>query len=164
VRRGSRPSPGAAPLSGFDSIRKASAGAGPIRSAVPRPSTDLGSTRFRTPSGGLSRPFATQRMKPKHVKQALPRGAYSLAAASGKFRSPDAWRVLAAAGFAWTFIDTEHRQLRPETVQDLTRSACVSHQPRSCAWRSCNRGARTPLRRRGLIFPRVESPELLEKA
>jgi len=106
-------------------------------------------------------------MKPNTVKQALRAGRLQLGCGFWQFRSPDALRVLAAAGFDWTFIDTEHGNFDLETVQDLTRIAVrvgispivrVADLQYALVARTLDCGAE------GIIFPRVESPELLEKA
>jgi len=106
-------------------------------------------------------------MKPNTVKQALREGRVQIGCGFWAFRSVEALRVLAAAGFDWTFIDTEHGNFDFETVQDLTRIAVrtgispivrVADLQYSLVARSLDCGAE------GIIFPRVESPELLERA
>ena len=57
------------------------------------------------------------------VKQALSEGKVQLGCGFGQLRSQDVIRILAAAGFQWTFIDTEHGGFDLETVQDLCRIA-----------------------------------------
>ena len=85
----------------------------------------------------------------------------------GQFRSPEIPRILAAAGFQWAFIDTEHGGFDLETVQDICRIVesvgfCpivrVADLQYSLVARALDCGAQ------GIIFPRVESPELLETA
>jgi 2-dehydro-3-deoxyglucarate aldolase/4-hydroxy-2-oxoheptanedioate aldolase len=75
--------------------------------------------------------------------------------------------MLAAAGFQWAFVDTEHGGFDLETVQDICRvsNMCglspivrVADLQYALVARSLDSGAQ------GLIFPRVESPELLERA
>src|SRR5436190_5779885 len=106
-------------------------------------------------------------MRKNAVKQALKEGKLQLGTGFGQFRSPDVPRILAAAGFTWAFIDTEHGGFDLETVQDICRiSALVGFCPivrvsdlqYSLVARSLDCGAQ------GIIFPRVESPELLERA
>ena len=106
-------------------------------------------------------------MKINTVKQALREGRVQLGTGFWQFRSPDALRVLAAAGFQWAFIDTEHGNFDLETVQDLARIAVrtgispivrVADLQYALVARALDCGAE------GVIFPRVESPELLEKA
>jgi len=106
-------------------------------------------------------------MKPNTVKQALREGRVQLGCGFWQLRSPDALRTLAAAGFDWAFIDTEHGNFSIETIQDLTNLAVrtgispivrVADLQYSLVARALDCGAE------GVIFPRVESPELLEKA
>ena len=101
------------------------------------------------------------------VKQNLRAGKLQLGTGFGQLRSPEIPRMLAAAGFQWAFIDTEHGGFDLETVQDICRvSAMVNFCPivrvaelqYSLVTRALDCGAQ------GVIFPRVESPELLEKA
>jgi 2-dehydro-3-deoxyglucarate aldolase/4-hydroxy-2-oxoheptanedioate aldolase len=106
-------------------------------------------------------------MKPNTVKQALREGRVQLGTGFWQLRSPDALRTLAAAGFDWAFLDTEHGNFDLETIQDLARIAVrtgispivrVADLQYSLVARALDCGAE------GIIFPRVESPELLEKA
>ena len=106
-------------------------------------------------------------MKKNIVKQALLEGKVQLGTGFGQFRSPEVPRMLAAAGFQWAFIDTEHGGFDLETVQDICRvsNICglspivrVGDLQYSLVARALDCGAQ------GIIFPRVESPELLERA
>src|SRR2546423_14518686 len=106
-------------------------------------------------------------MRKNTVKQALAEGKLQLGTGFGQLRSPEIPRILAAAGFQWAFVDTEHGGFDLETVQDICRvSLMVGLSPivrvadlqYSLIARSLDCGAQ------GIIFPRVESPELLEKA
>src|SRR6202045_1337636 len=106
-------------------------------------------------------------MKINTLKKALAEGQIQLGTGFGTFRSPDVPRILADAGFQWAFIDTEHGSFDLETVQDICRvSNMVGLSPivrvaelqYSLVARALDCGAQ------GIIFPRVESPELLEKA
>lgn len=84
-----------------------------------------------------------------------------------QLRSPEVARIFAAAGFNWAFVDTEHGGFDLETVQDICR---VSNMAGLCpivrvadlqyplVARALDCGAQ------GIIFPRVESPEMLERA
>jgi 2-dehydro-3-deoxyglucarate aldolase/4-hydroxy-2-oxoheptanedioate aldolase len=101
------------------------------------------------------------------VKQALAEGKVQLGTGFGQLRSPEIPRMLAAAGFQWAFVDTEHGGFDLETVQDICRvsNMCglspivrVADLQYALVARSLDSGAQ------GLIFPRVESPELLERA
>jgi 2-dehydro-3-deoxyglucarate aldolase/4-hydroxy-2-oxoheptanedioate aldolase len=106
-------------------------------------------------------------MRKNIVKQALAEGKVQLGTGFGQLRSPEVPRILAAAGFNWAFIDTEHGGFDLETVQDICRVANmvglspivrVADMQYSLVARALDCGAQ------GIIFPRVESPELLEKA
>lgn len=106
-------------------------------------------------------------MKPNTVKQALREGRVQLGTSFWQFRSPDALRTLAAAGFDWAFLDTEHGNFDLETIQDLSTLAVrsgispivrVADLQYALVARALDCGAE------GVMFPRVESPELLEKA
>lgn len=106
-------------------------------------------------------------MKPNLVKQALREGKFQLGVNFGQFRSPEIARLLAAAGFHWAFLDTEHGGFDLETVQDICRVAnlaglCplvrVADMQYALVARALDCGAQ------GVIFPRVESPELLATA
>src|SRR5215467_1008159 len=101
------------------------------------------------------------------VKQALAEGKLQLGTGFGQLRSAEIPRLLVAAGYHWAFVDTEHGGFDLETVQDICRVAnlsglCpivrVADLQYSLVARSLDCGAQ------GIIFPRVESPELLEKA
>ena len=75
--------------------------------------------------------------------------------------------MLATAGFHWAFIDTEHGVFDIETVRDICRESwfsglCpivrVADMQYALVGRALDNGAM------GIIFPRVESPELLATA
>lgn len=106
-------------------------------------------------------------MRINQVKKALAEGKVQLGTGFGQFRSQDVVRILAQAGFHWAFIDTEHGGFDLETVQDLCRMAVlvglcpvvrVADMQYSLVARALDCGAQ------GILFPRVESPEMLEKA
>src|SRR6476659_7892579 len=106
-------------------------------------------------------------MRKNTVKEALAEGKLQLGTGFGQLRSAEIPRILAAAGFQWAFIDTEHGGFDLETVQDICRVAVlvglspivrVADLQYSLVARSLDCGAQ------GIIFPRVESPELLERA
>ena len=106
-------------------------------------------------------------MQTNQVKQALRAGKLQLGIALWQLRSPEIARVYAAAGFDWIFLDTEHGGFDIETVQDICRVANLANiAPIVRATdvqypliaRALDCGAQ------GIIFPRVESPELLERA
>ena len=106
-------------------------------------------------------------MRTNTVKKALAEGKVQLGTGFGQLRSPEVPRILAAAGFQWAFVDTEHGGFDLETVQDICRVSnligfCpivrVGDMQYSLVARALDCGAQ------GIIFPRVESPELLAKA
>jgi 2-keto-3-deoxy-L-rhamnonate aldolase RhmA len=101
------------------------------------------------------------------VKHALKEGKLQLGMNFGQLRSPEIPRLLAAAGFHWAFIDTEHGGFDLETVQDVCRVAqlagvCpvvrVVDLQYGLVARALDSGAQ------GIIFPRMEDPKLLETA
>ncbi|HSR08048.1 MAG TPA: aldolase/citrate lyase family protein [Bryobacteraceae bacterium] len=101
------------------------------------------------------------------VKQALKEGKTQFGCSTSMLRSPEVPRILAAAGLAWTYLDSEHGAFDLETLQDLIRAAndaglCpivrVADLQYALVARALDCGAQ------GVLFPRVESPELLEKA
>jgi 2-keto-3-deoxy-L-rhamnonate aldolase RhmA len=101
------------------------------------------------------------------VKRALKEGKVQLGTSYGMLRSPDIGMLLAKSGFDWAFIDTEHGGFGIETVQDVCRTAnnaglCpivrVADLQYSLIARALDCGGM------GVIFPRVESVELLEQA
>jgi len=106
-------------------------------------------------------------MRANLVKQNLRAGKLQLGTGFGQLRSPEIPKMLAAAGFQWAFIDTEHGGFDLETVQDICRVSVmaglspivrVGDMQYSLVARALDCGAQ------GIIFPRVESPELLERA
>ncbi|MEX2262371.1 MAG: aldolase/citrate lyase family protein [Bryobacteraceae bacterium] len=106
-------------------------------------------------------------MRINSVKQALTEGRLQLGTGFGQIRSVEFPRILAATGFQWAFIDTEHGGFDLETVQDICRisNLCglcpivrVADLQYALVARSLDCGAQ------GVIFPRVESVELLERA
>jgi len=106
-------------------------------------------------------------MRVNTVKKALAEGRVQLGTGFWQLRSPEVARLLAAAGFHWAFLDTEHGGFDLETIQDISRVAAlaglspivrVADLQYALVARAFDCGAQ------GVIFPRVESPELLEKA
>jgi 2-keto-3-deoxy-L-rhamnonate aldolase RhmA len=106
-------------------------------------------------------------MRPNPLKTALTNGSVQLGSILGQFRSPEIVRIYKAAGFDWVFIDTEHGGFGIETLQDVCRVATISgltplvrvaDVQYPLVARALDCGAE------GVIFPRVESPELLERA
>ncbi len=101
------------------------------------------------------------------VKRALKAGGLQLGLNFGQLRSAEIPRLLAAAGFHWAFIDTEHGNFDLETVNDICRVSrlvglCavvrVADLQYSLVARALDSGAQ------GIIFPRMEDPKLLETA
>src|SRR5947209_9249920 len=101
------------------------------------------------------------------VKQALKEGKLEAGCSFGQLRSPEVARILAAAGFNWSYIDAEHGPFDLETLQDICRAATsaglmpivrVSELLYSLVARALDNGAQ------GIIFPRVEDPEILRRA
>lgn len=101
------------------------------------------------------------------LKAALQAGQPQYGCGFGQFRSQEVIKLLAAAGFHWAFVDCEHGGFDLETVQDLCRIAPyvnftplvrVADLQYALVARALDVGAP------GIIFPRVESPELLAQA
>lgn len=106
-------------------------------------------------------------MRVNPVKRALKEGKVQLGCGFGQIRSPEVARILAAAGFHWTFLDGEHGGFGIETLQDLCHAATsaglmpmvrVADMQYALVARALDCGAQA------VLFPRVESPELLERA
>lgn len=101
------------------------------------------------------------------VKKNLLEGKVQIGCAFAQLRSPEVARILKAAGFHWAFLDTEHGNFDLETIQDICRvSSLIGFCPvvrvadlqYHLVARALDCGAE------GIVFPRVESPELLEQA
>jgi 2-dehydro-3-deoxyglucarate aldolase/4-hydroxy-2-oxoheptanedioate aldolase len=106
-------------------------------------------------------------MRTNQVKLALEAGRLQLGLNFGTLRSAEIARLLAAAGFDWAFVDTEHGNFDLETVNDICRVAqlaglCpivrVADLQYPLVARALDSGAQ------GIIFPRMEDPKLLETA
>jgi 2-dehydro-3-deoxyglucarate aldolase/4-hydroxy-2-oxoheptanedioate aldolase len=106
-------------------------------------------------------------MKKNQVKQALREGRLQLGTGYQQFRNVDAIQILAKAGFDWAFLDGEHGGFGQETLRELCKAAVktslapivrVADLQYSLIARALDNWAE------GVIFPRVESPELLERA
>ncbi len=106
-------------------------------------------------------------MRENSVKKALQAGKLQISCGYTQLRSPEAIRALAAAGFHWTFIDAEHGPFDFAAIQDLCKAAApvgiaplvrVADMQYSLVARALDCGAQ------GVVFPRVESPELLARA
>lgn len=101
------------------------------------------------------------------VKQALREGKVQLGTSYGMLRSPDVGKILVAAGFHWAFIDGEHGYYGLETISDICRTSAaaglcpvarVADIRYDLVARALDNGAT------GMMFPRIESVELLEQA
>jgi 2-keto-3-deoxy-L-rhamnonate aldolase RhmA len=106
-------------------------------------------------------------MRVNSVKKALQEGKVQYGCAFGQIRSVEVPRILAAAGFDWTFIDGEHGGFGIETLQDLCHASVtaglspvvrVADMQYALVARALDCGAQ------GVLFPRVESAEVLERA
>jgi len=106
-------------------------------------------------------------MRPNAVKQALKDGKTVLGTSYGQLRDPEIARILKAAGFDYAYLDGEHGGFNIETIQDVCRTASlcgltvftrVADIQYELIARALDCGSD------GIIFPRVESPDLLEKA
>jgi 2-keto-3-deoxy-L-rhamnonate aldolase RhmA len=106
-------------------------------------------------------------MRANTVKSSLQAGKLQIGCGFAQIRSVEVARILAAAGFDWTFLDGEHGGFGIETMQDLCRTSAmagmspivrVADMQYALVARALDCGAQ------GVIFPRVESPELLEQA
>lgn len=101
------------------------------------------------------------------LKKALRDGRPQLGCGLQHLRSPDVLRVLAAAGMHWSFVDAEHGSFGQEALQDVCRFAPrvgitpvvrVADINYGLVARALDCGAR------GIIFPRIEEPAVLEQA
>lgn len=106
-------------------------------------------------------------MRINAVKQALKEGKVQIGTSYGMLRAPEVGKILAAAGFHWAFIDGEHGYFDLETIGDVCRTSAaaglcpivrVADLRYDLVARALDCGGM------GVIFPRVESPELLEQA
>ena len=106
-------------------------------------------------------------MRENSVKKALRQGRVQIGCGFTQLRSTEAIRALAAAGFDWTFVDAEHGPFGIETLQDLCKAGTaagiapivrVADMQYSLVARALDCSAQ------GVVFPRVESPELLKQA
>lgn len=101
------------------------------------------------------------------TKKRLEAGEVVLGSSIQQYGSPEVARAMAAAGFEFVFIDMEHGAFGLETTARLVRACAdrgltaivrVPELLYSLVARALDNGAQ------GIIFPRVESPELLEQA
>ena len=106
-------------------------------------------------------------MNKNKTREKLAAGGTVSGMALQMIRSAEIPRILAAAGFDYIFIDTEHGGFNPESVQDIATAAReagitplvrVTELKYSLVARSLDLGAQ------GIIFPRVEDADLLREA
>jgi 2-keto-3-deoxy-L-rhamnonate aldolase RhmA len=106
-------------------------------------------------------------MKVNRTKARLRDNEIVIGCALQQYRSTEIPRLLAAVGFDYLFIDSEHGGFSFETIQDLviasnesgiTPFVRVGEMLYSLVTRALDVGAQ------GIIFPRVESASLLEQA
>jgi 2-dehydro-3-deoxyglucarate aldolase/4-hydroxy-2-oxoheptanedioate aldolase len=106
-------------------------------------------------------------MRINTVKKALKEGKLQVGCSLSQIRSTEVPMILARAGFDWTFLDGEHGRAGVETLADLSRACTsagvcpivrVADIQYALIARSLDCGAQ------GILFPRVETRELLERA
>jgi 4-hydroxy-2-oxoheptanedioate aldolase len=106
-------------------------------------------------------------MRTNHTLRRLKEGFPVFGCAVQQYRSAEIPRAFAAAGFDYVFIDAEHGGFGLETIQNMINSAVqsgitpivrVSDLQYSLVARCLDLGAQ------GIIFPRVETPDLLSQA
>lgn len=106
-------------------------------------------------------------MKPNRTKTRLQEGRVVLGASVQQFPSPEVPRIYAAAGFDFCFIDCEHGIFGLEAARELIQASLdrgitpiirVGDLQYPLVARMLDAGAQ------GIIYPRVESPELLAQA
>jgi 2-dehydro-3-deoxyglucarate aldolase/4-hydroxy-2-oxoheptanedioate aldolase len=104
-------------------------------------------------------------MKENKVKRILREGGTVLGTMIVEFTSPETARMLAAAGFDYIFIDTEHGAFNHESVTDLIRAGrsmdltCIVRVPDNAYHliaRTLDLGAH------GIMVPRTETREQVE--
>ncbi|HID94979.1 MAG TPA: aldolase [Candidatus Latescibacteria bacterium] len=105
-------------------------------------------------------------MKRNKVKDILQRGGTAIGTMVTEFRSPEIGRLLAAAGFDFMVVDTEHSPHHLETLNDIMRGAkateiCpivrVPDAEYHLMARTLDIGAQ------GLMIPRVETKGTMER-
>jgi 2-keto-3-deoxy-L-rhamnonate aldolase RhmA len=106
-------------------------------------------------------------MQINRVKEGLRAGTCQIGAGWLQFRSPDVARILASAGFDWTFVDAEHGGFGIEAIREICLAAEMSgitpvvrvaalDYPLIARALDCSA--------QGIILPRVESRDLLSRA
>src|SRR5260370_13900483 len=105
-------------------------------------------------------------MRVNSVKKALKEGRLQLGCGFAQLRSPEVARILAAAGFNWTFLDAEHGGFDQETLQDLCQAAVAagfSPLVRVAALQYAVIARALAFVAQGIIFPRRETPAIPER-
>lgn len=106
-------------------------------------------------------------MHTNKLKKALLEGKAQIGAQVSHIRSIEIPRILGAAGYHWAFLDGEHGVYHTESLYDLNKVCVlcgvtpvvrVASLQYDLIARALDTGAQ------GIIFPRVESVELLEQA
>jgi 2-keto-3-deoxy-L-rhamnonate aldolase RhmA len=106
-------------------------------------------------------------MRMNNTRARLLEGQIVMGLAVQQLRSAEIPRLLAAAGFDYLFVDTEHGGFDIETVQDLVSAANqagITPFVRVCELRYSLVARALDVGAQGIIFPRVEEPELLREA
>ncbi len=106
-------------------------------------------------------------MHVNHVKKALKEGKLQLGCSFAQLRSPAVATILGKAGLNWCYLDAEHGPFDFPTLQDLCRASIaagmapivrIADVQYDLVARSLDCGAM------GVLLPRVESPDVLERA
>src|SRR5262245_28548269 len=106
-------------------------------------------------------------MRMNRTRERLLAGHIVTGLALQQLRSAEIPRLLAAAGFDYIFVDTEHGGFDIETVQDMVSAANlagITPFVRVCELRYSLVARALDVGAQGIIFPRVEDPELLREA
>ena len=106
-------------------------------------------------------------MRMNRTRERLLAGQIVTGLALQQLRSAEIPRLLAAAGFDYLFIDTEHGGFDMETVQDMISAAIlagITPFVRVCELRYSLVARALDVGAQGIILPRVEEPELLREA
>ncbi len=106
-------------------------------------------------------------MRLNPVKKLVSEGKVALGMSQGQLTTTELARMLAAAEFDWVFLDSEHGPFTTETMQELIKAYLqtpvspivrVADFQYDLVARTLDSGAE------GIIFPRVESVDILRKA
>jgi 2-keto-3-deoxy-L-rhamnonate aldolase RhmA len=101
------------------------------------------------------------------VKHALKEGKLQVGCSFSHLRSTEVATILGKAGFDWTYLDAEHGVFGTETLKELCRASIaagmapivrVADIQYALVARALDCGAQ------GILLPRIESPEVLERA